>query len=447
MKTIWLCTADIQKEVESQVRPEYLRIREGSMAFSVGIDVDDALEKKISTDDLLANKIFAGISEIYKETLSAVVNVTQGFEARIKAENEGKDPAVDLVLINATPKTWQCVVDSYLTDASDRMIRHAKREIELWKQTRSDRTAYVIREALKISSGIIILTTNITSAAFGGGVLSILGAVKTLVKMLGEIWMLLKKVGEQERQLYTHLAEIVRAYEKGFGATKEVVAAALDEVSGGVLPRVLEFFSAWSSSISQVESDLRIFHEKLAGIEIDASNAGKKLNELLDDQSRINQSADLNDAVKKVNEVLNDQRMFHQSVDAALEQKIVGRLLNGKAFKRLEKLRANLRKLEEATSKKISEMESLYRLIQGFKEREKTYIATLEDLKQKRTGKQAIMVKGFELLFKAGDMIVDASAGTEYGKTDEVIQLITSIETDTADFIADEKLVGAGSPA
>lgn len=393
MKTIPLCTTDIRKIVQSAAKPKNFDLPK-NMVFQVGLEVDDALHKKIETDAKLAAGIFGQVSKEYKETVKKITNLTK-FADRQMLVNDRKKVA----------KQWQATTDRYFAEAADRMFKLANKEIEDWKKTRKDRTSYTVKSTLKITVGTLgvataTLGTVVAAAAGGPGVIvALVGLAKAMVNLGKEIYALQQKMEKAEKSLKKHLDKLIASYKdatKRKVARKELLAAAFKQIT-----------TVNKVSISVCEAEYASFHGKLAGINIRASKAGQKLHRMLDLQEAL------------------DQKILSK-VSRELKQV-------GYKSKKLPKLESRMKKLIKTTKSQVADMEALYKRVDDANKRDKNHKQALKLLKDKKPG----WVKYAEASMKLIDLAVSAGF-TDFTQAAQILVLVDSIGVEIDDLLVEQ---------
>lgn len=393
MKTIPLCTADIRKAVNSSAKPQRFALPK-NMKFVVGLEVDDDLHKKIETDDKLANRIFGHVGKEYKTTVVKIANLTKFADKQMETNDRRK-----------VAKQWETAAEQYFAEAESNMFRLAAKEIDSWKKTRKDRTKYKVKSAAKVSVGVLGLATAsvgtaVAAVAGGPGVIAaIYGLAKSLVNLAKEINKLRQDMEKAEKNLKKHLEKLTTSYQgatKGKVAVKEMFAAAIAQVT-----------TVNKVSISVCETEYATFHGKRTGIEVKASEAGRKLHKMLDLQEAL------------------DKKIF-----AKLEKELK---IQGYSSKKLPKIKNKLDKLTKTTASQITNMEALYKRADGASKRERDYEQALKLLKQKKPG----WVKYAEASLKLTDLAVGAGF-TDFSEIAQILVLVDSIGVEVDDLLVEQ---------
>jgi hypothetical protein len=393
MKTIPICTADIRKQVKSGANPKNFDLP-AKMEFKAGLEVEDDLLKQIETDDRLANKIFAVVSNEYKACLTKVINVTKFSDKRMEKENRAK-----------VAQQWEQDVAGYFADAEKAMLAAATKEINAWLKTRGDRKKYKIKVAATITVGSLALATAslgtaVAAAAGGPGVVvAIYGNIKAFINLVKEIRKLAMDMEKAEKILKKDLDKIVSAYTdatKGKVVRGEMAAALIKQL-----------FTYQKASITGCEGQYATFHGKLAGVQIKCSEASKKLHASLDLQSEL------------------DKKILEKT-DKELKS-------IGYTSKKLPKLEKSLDKLVKKTMEQLSAIEKLYQRTELAEGHDATYKKTLDALKAKKPE----WVKYAEASLKLIDLGMGAAC-TDFSAAEQVLVLVDSIGVEVDDLLKEE---------
>lgn len=393
MKTIPICTADIRKQVKSGANPKNFDLP-AKMTFKAGLEVEDDLLKQIETDDRLANKIFAAVSNEYKACLTKVINVTKFADKRMEKENREK-----------VAQQWEQDVAGYFADAEKAMLVSATKEINAWLKTRGDRKKYKIKVAATITVGSLALATAslgtaVAAAAGGPGVVvAIYGNIKAFINLVKEIRKLAMDMEKAEKILKKDLDKIVKAYTdatKGKVVRGEMAAALIKQL-----------FTYQKASITGCEGQYATFHGKLAGVQIKCSEASKKLHASLDLQSELDKK------------ILEKTQKELQSI--------------GYTSKKLPKLEKSLDKLVKKTMEQLTAIERLYKRAELAEGHDSTYKKTLDALKAKKPE----WVKYAEASLKLIDLGMGAAC-TDFSAAEQVLVLVDSIGVEVDDLLKEE---------
>lgn len=397
MKTIPLCTQDIRRLVQRDANPRYL-ILPRNMAFEIALQVDDALYEKIELDAFLAENIFLEVSKVYKASLKKIVNVTRFHDGRMATGNRGR-----------IARQWETDVARYFEEAKTAVIEAAKRQIQAWQKTRKDRTNYKIKAAVKLTVGscsVVASSVGVVASSASGGaglVVAIYALVKASLNLFRQIADLCKKLEKIEKRLANNLKKLKAEYEK---ASKAQVARR--ELGTALLERVFtSVLTGFARSISSCEKDAELFHGKLKGLEVKASDLGTQLNKLIDKQSELDRL--LGTVVPR-----ELQRVRYRS-------------------RRLKKLNKKLEKLVKQTAKQVTRSEELFKRVKASQARQKIYVQALKQLQAKKPG----WVKYAE----SATVLLDWAAGagfTDYSDLTSILVLVDSIGADLDDMLTEE---------
>ena len=380
-KTIPLCKTSIKKAVESGIGRKYrfpAYTLPSEIAFDVSLIVDDKLHEKIETDDKLANAIFASVSNHFKAAQNDILTMFMDAEKEALDLRRRIPPTAALKSYEKKRPVLEGKVRSILQDYSQKIVDDANTAIDQWQKVRKDRTKYVRKAAIKVTLSTVGVVTGVVgtagAAASGGYALgvAIYGLAKAVIGMGKQIYSLAIAIDKAEKNLRSDLEGVKRAYLK---ASKKEVA--VKEIAKSVIERVLTYEM---KSVSKCEKELDLFVGKLRGIDVKASDYGKKLHQMLDKQ---------------------------EALDRLIAEKEKRQQKEGQyVSKRLPKLKKTLSKLIKATADQIQTMEKLYRRIELGKRNETIYRNALKELQDKKPG----WVKYAEMATALIDIALDATA-------------------------------------
>jgi len=396
MKTIKLCDNDLSSAIRALSKFQIL-LPPKDMSFSVGLEVDDKLYKKITNDSRLAAEIFDDVSKLYKVGVSHLVAEGNAIEKEFFSKNKPKAWVA---------AEWKKRAPKALEPVQKQMEAKALKRIAAWQKVQGDATKYTVKCVFKTTVGTLGVGTAAlgTVVAFGagggaGGGVAIYGLVKAVVSLGKEINKLRKDVDEAESDLQKNATALQKLYkDKSRGKT-------------GIREAGAEFFNSLSpvevKSVNTVSSHYDSFKGKLDRVDKKLSATSVKLNDILDAQEDL-------------------QKEITVKVEKMLAQR-------GYNSKKLPKLQATMRKMRFETAKMIAEISDAMGRIADARKRQALYKKIVDQLKSQKPGWVKIVEVGITL----GDLALGAGF-TDFSKLDQVLVLVDTVGVEIDGMLAEE---------
>ncbi|MFT5425003.1 MAG: flagellar biosynthesis chaperone FliJ [Phycisphaerales bacterium] len=396
MKTIKLCDNDLFSAIRAASKFQIL-LPPKDMSFSVGLEVDDKLYKKITNDSRLAEEIFGDISKLYKEGVKLLVAEGNAIEKEFFSKSKPKAWVAT---------QWKKRAPEVLAPIQKKMEAKALKRVADWQKVQGDATKYVVKCVFKTTVGTLGVATATlgTVVAFGagggaGGGVAIYGLVKAVIALGKEINKLRKDVDQAEHDLQKNATALQALYkDKSRGKT-------------GIREAGAEFFNSLSpvevKSVNTVSGHYDSFKGKLDRVDKKLSATAVKLNDILDAQEDL-----------------------QKEITVKVEKMLATRGYNSK---KLPKLQGTMRKMRFETVKMIAEVGDSIGRMDNARKRQATYKKMVDQLKSQKPGWVKIVEVGITL----GDLALGA-AFTDFSKLDQVLVLVDTVGVEIDAMLAEE---------
>lgn len=292
------------------------------MSFKVELEVDSKIEKEVAKDALINQEMKDAVRLVYDD-------LVQRIGTNLKTTDKG---AISLRDANNTDKLKKLVevVNKGIEGARDVAVERAQKDAmkcwaELVKQ-RKEYTKYKAKIGVKITLGVVGLGVSIGLLA--GGVVSfgassipgIVGMVKSVAVIASQIKSAAEEIETSQKRLDGQLKSIedkfvnARGQFTKAGKAQEIgvtLAAQLFGTTGpfAIVPNIKECVGA-----------LDVIKSKFGGIKVNAHDAAKDLNKMIDavEQAKKKFLIDVDKKLAKMPSAKADRKKIEEQLNAAL---------------------------------------------------------------------------------------------------------------------------------
>ncbi len=251
-----------------------------SLTFEAKADFDGKIFDQVAKDTVLLKEMNQAADAVYDQT-------TKGIRSKLSAFEDLIGKMVDK---NATQAEIQKQVDGLNKSIEkDRDLAEgaAEKDIEeVWKgylKKKKEYQGYKIKIGLSVVGSFASLGTSIglmASSPFTAGV----GAAAGIVSMTKSVVQIAREIGSACQEVETSLKLLAKQLDILENVVKTKVGRVTNEVAGAVFNQVLGIAEP---TIKSCKSHLETVQSKLNGVEIKVHEAGKALNDLLDQQEKL----------------------------------------------------------------------------------------------------------------------------------------------------------------
>ena len=395
-KKIPLLTNDLASAIRSQASLQIV-LPPKDMTFDVYLEVDDKLHEKIKNSSVLSEKVFLEVSKVYKLAVQQLVKEAERIEKEFFRKGKSKD---------WVRKEWEKSAPPILNKFEPILQKKAEAQLANWQKVQGDATKYVIKCVFKTAVGTLGVATatlgTIVAFGAGGGAgagVAIYGLYKAILSLGKEVNNLRKDVDQAETELQNYGSSLMVTYRKA-SKGKVVGREFLTEFFNGLSPKEVK-------NINGLNTKYDLFKGKLDRVEKKLDALGTKLNELLDEQEKMD-----------------------KVIDAKIQKQLTQR---GYKSKKLPKLMKTMRKSRFEVSKKIAQVGEGIGKVDKARKRERGYKTAINELNQKKPGWAAKVEK----LIVLGDLALGAGF-TDFSKMDQLLVLIDSVVVEIDGVLAEE---------
>jgi hypothetical protein len=225
----------------------------------------------------VAAKMRSKIADVFKPMVADFAEELAKIDAQLPKDKDPKK-AGTLKLANAA-------IDKFRADAEEAIIKSAMEQWIIMLDANVDYRDFKIDTAVSLTKGVITLTLGIASAAAGGitgvgAVLGLVGTIKGGLETATTAYMAFRNVEGLGEELNKVLAASVAAKSavgwQNFGKT------VLGKLPGGtVVQAALSKGGVAAKPASDIEKDLKTYNGKVSGLQVNAKDLGKKVEDVL----------------------------------------------------------------------------------------------------------------------------------------------------------------------
>ncbi|HVS72185.1 MAG TPA: hypothetical protein VHQ47_13095 [Phycisphaerae bacterium] len=328
--------------------------------FHVEVEMPPELEKALTKDPLLLQKMHDQIGPTYKKLVASLADDFKKFEVIGRAQRD--EGHIDLV--KQIPGKMKTMVEQQMGIAKENATKDALGCYDKYLQSHAEYKKYKIKVGATITGAVAGLAASIASAATGaftGGfttVMGIIGLIKSAIVLTKEIASALLEVEEAFKVLQVQMA----AMEKAFLDAKGKITA-LGKVNEAASIVLNQFIGIAGPNIKNTSDQVKTVKAKTQGIDVKSHALAQTLNKVLK-QSEVAE----NEIVAKAAEVLHKRGIPDGKVNAYLSQ-IKSRLnttimpLNNKVMELIGKI-GDLQKRVQAMEAALKPVIARYKKIE-----------------------------------------------------------------------------------
>ncbi len=246
--------------------------------FHVVVDMPAELEKALSKDPLLLQKMHDSVAPTYKALVASLADDFKKFEAIGRVQRD--QGAVDL--LQQIPGKLKSMIDGQMHVAKDNAQKNALGCYDKYLQSHAEYKKYKIKVGTTITGALGGLAASLAAAATGaftGGLstaVGILGLIKSAIVLTKEIASALLEVEQAFKILQVQMTTLEKAFldDKGkitkLGKTNEAASVVLNQFLGIAGPNI-------KNTVDQVKT----VKSKTQGIDLKSHALAQTLNKVL----------------------------------------------------------------------------------------------------------------------------------------------------------------------